>query len=678
MITNYRMIGKLKMQHDRFAEMPPSEQNTYIVRQNCTEDSSFEYTVKGDTSPHYGRIVQMNLDTSNQQISFIAVSEIDMGVCADRLIFKNFAPGDSNIYAAHSSYKSILGFSLMEYIEGNRRKIRWSEPAMVDKCLKYLKQIRDVFFVDDSYGLRPNYRLLSTEQAIGFPDPEIEASLRAISDDKAYKKARDKAQKKYFTEHLAEITGQRQAYAITIDGKYLHEIEEIADCYLDVLFYHIADKQFADSKNDGFCHLCAESTKLSEKVSLKHKFYGVNNPYYFDGASASMSKNAFSMCKDCYNEITVGIRYASSNFKTFLLGLNCFILPDIGIVQNADIELIDPASLQSIPKLLKRRGKTEYQNSLNTVKQLQTRLSGFSLFFYYEPSPTSQEFIVSQLIKGISLPSVVQKNEDLDELSLTHNLPELFNQNYGLSLEGLRFMLLPSKESHTNLKPIDYQKINRDILGLLSTYLYSQAFDFELLIKSFVNIHSRKRIHVGELSLFTLDLSPYIMSLYLKHLINFHQLRGLKSREEQTMTTTLEKASLLDYFSNNSEVYKNNYLAQGLFILGVYISEIERKQRDKGIKRTAITKLNLRGIPIQKVKSVMAVIDDLRGVWDVYNDPITDAYYRECMNKLVSSSFSPEETVFHILSGRAYNSYVGLMEYRKHQAIKDSQEAQND
>ncbi|MCB5251353.1 MAG: TM1802 family CRISPR-associated protein [Candidatus Cloacimonadaceae bacterium] len=678
MITNYRMIGKLKMQNDRVSEMTSSDQKKYMVRQYCAEDASFQYTLKGDDSPHCGRIVLMNLDTVNKQIRFTSGPEIEDGICEEKLIFVNYAPADPNIYATHTSYKSILGFALLEYIQSNRKKIRWSEPEGVDKCINYLKQIRDDFFLDDDYGIRPDYSLLSPEQATGFPDPDIDQTLMDISDAKAFKKARDKALKKYFAEQLADITSQRQAYALTIDGKYMHEIQEIADCYLDVLFYHIIDKQFAESKNKGHCHLCSISAKLSERVSLKQKFYGAQNPYYFDGASASMSKSAFSMCKDCYNEVTVGTRYASIYFKTYILGLNCLVFPDLGIMQNDDTELINPASLQSIPRLLRRRGKAEYQNSLNTVKHLQARLSGFSLFFYNKPSPTSQEFIINQLIKGISLPSLVQKIEDLDQISLTHDLPELFNSDYGLSFEGLRFLLLASQESHPNLKPIDYQRINRDILGLLSAYLYSQDIDYNLLIKRFIDVHSRKRNHVGDHSTFVLDLSAYIMMLYLKHLINFKQLRGLKSQEEQNMTTTLEKASLLDYFSNNSEVYRNNYLAQGLFIMGVYISEIERKQREKGIKRTAISKLNLRGIPVQKVKSVMAVIDDLREVWDVYNDPITDAYYRECMNSLVSSSFSPEETVFHILSGRAYNSYVGLMEYRKQQAKKDSQEAQND
>ena len=145
------------------------------------------------------------------------------------------------------------------------------------------------------------------------------------------------------------------------------------------------------------------------------------------------------------------------------------------------------------------------------------------------------------------------------------------------------------------------------------------------------------------------------------------------------MTTILENSKLLDYFENNAEIYGENKHAQGLFILGQYISGIENMQRKKGIKRTAIYKLNLRGIPLQKVKSIMAIMDDMRQVWEVYNDLITDAYYRECMNDIENSSLSPEEVVFHILSGRAYSSYVSIIEGRKKDSNKEkSQEAEND
>jgi len=48
-------------------------------------------------------------------------------------------------------------------------------------------------------------------------------------------------------------------------------------------------------------------------------------------------------------------------------------------------------------------------------------------------------------------------------------------------------------------------------------------------------------------------------------------LKGLKSREEKPMTTKLEQQDILEYFQNHPKVYENNYLAQGLFILGWFL-----------------------------------------------------------------------------------------------------------
>ncbi len=679
MISTYRLIGKIRMKCDGFPNLPPAQQKKYIISQFCAEDSAFSYKDKRkDNQTQYGRIVLMNLDTATKSISFTSGAQIGPGFSAQNLIFRNYSPADPNIYGNHTGYKSIMSFMLMEYIQTNRKKIKWSAPDGIDSCIDYLNKIRQDFYVEDDYGLRPNYRLLPEDQQEGFPDPETAESLQDISDDKKIKKAWEKANKAYFSKNLADITGERQAYAITIDGKYLHEIEEVAACYLDVLHYHIIGKQFAESKNKGFCHLCSAETDLAKDVYLKQKFYGVTSPYYFDGAKASMSKNAFSMCQDCYDETIVGTQYASSKFKTYILGLDCLVLPELDLQQNGDEDLIDPKNLKTIPNLLRRQGKNERRASLDIVKNLMNKLNNFTLFFYYKPSPTSQEFIINRLIKSISLSSMTAKNEDLYMLGQDNDLVDIFNENYGLSFEGLRFLILPSQDSHPNLKVYEYQKINRDMLSLLSAYLYSQKLDYDLLIKRFVDIFSRKNNRIKDRSTYSLDLSPFIMSLYLKHLINFNQLRGPQIKEEKPMTTTLENPKLIEYFDNHPDVYANNYPAQGLFILGWYLADLEYEQRKKGTNRTAINKLNLRGIPLQKVKSIMASIDDLRQVWKVYHDAVLDAYYRECMAEIEHSGISPEEVVYHILSGRAYNSYIGIKISKEKKQDKINQEAQND
>ena len=681
------MIGKTLMHKDGYSNMSLKNQKLYILRQFCVDSSGF-YDKITDT---YSRIVTMNLDTNRTSMEFTSSVQIANDVCAQYLIFTNYAPADINFYAAHIGYKSIIGFALLEYIVSNRKKIHWTDPASVDPCIGFLQGIRDTFFQTDGEDLQPNHSLFPETQKSGFLNSEVIANLNTITDKKTYKKERDKVIKKYFERDIASITGKKPAYAITIDGKFIHEHELTSACYLDVLYYHFFEKQFTNSKAKGSCHLCSLNGELAEDVSLKQKFYGSSNPMYFDRLSNNRSYSAFSLCEECYKELIVGIQFASNKLKTRILGLNSLVLPEIDNIQIMDIDSVSPTSLKSIINVLKHNNKAAHQQDLQIIKDIQMRLSKFSLFFYSKPSATSQEFIIGKFIKGISIKSVIDKTDDLDRLTLENKLVDVFNTNYGLNIEGLRYLLLPSVESHPNLrpkdprKPPDYQQINREILSLLSKYLYSHEFDYKKLIRNFVDIFARKYIHVDDQFLYGVDLSPFVMSLYLKHLTSFSLVKIITRKEDKIMTTMLEDPEILKYFENNAETYLNNRYAQGLFILGKYISEIEFEQSKKNISKTAISKVNLRGLPVQRVKSTMATMDELRDIWVNYNNLTTDAYYRECMTGIETSTLSPEEVIFHILSGRAYSKYVGILmgklkkqNAENNQTTENNQEEEND
>lgn len=676
MIINYQQIGKIKMKQDGFAALDKTGQRLYFIHQFCEDDSNFAYKPKGSEETHYGRIILLNLDTQQKSINFLAGPELGTGAAEKYLVFRNFAPSDSNFYATHIGYKSIFSFDLGKYMEKEQKKIDWANPGGLNTALEILQKIKADFFCETPI-LHPRYDLICSEQQTDFPGVEEDG----LPEGKAFDKSIDK----YFNNQIYGLSEERRAFALCIDGKFVHEIDELASFYIDVLFYHILDKQFADSKNKGFCHLCGKDSVLSKIVAFNQKFYGATNPYFFDSVNAQNSKNAFAMCKECYMEVTVGSKHAAKRFGSKFLGLDLITLPEPSHAHVKEEEFIQSSNMQIIPRLLRIGRKSVMQDNLELIQRMKKHLNKFSFFFWNKPSATSQVFIINQMIKGISFNSLVQKSENLDILAEQACLERAFNENYNLSFEGLRFMLLPSRDSHPNLKISEYQKINREILALLSAYLYSQKTPYKNIIKMYVDIHARKRNNLGESSDYELNLSAFIMSLYIKHYITFNLITGIKTEEEKNMTTTLEKAELKEYFANNAALYENNYPAQGLFILGTYISDIEREQKGFGsadgktpINKTAITKLNLKGIPLQKVMSVMATIDDLRGIWVKFQDPVLDAYYRECMAHLLQSSLSPEEIVFHILAGRSYHSYLAIMHKKNQEITKQNQEVQND
>lgn len=92
MISTYRLLGQNRMLNEGFYDMEEAEPKLYIIRQFCAEGNSFKYKKNG--SDQVGRLIRMNLDTQNGTISFIQDNEISSTTCAQKLIFKNYAPKD--------------------------------------------------------------------------------------------------------------------------------------------------------------------------------------------------------------------------------------------------------------------------------------------------------------------------------------------------------------------------------------------------------------------------------------------------------------------------------------------------------------------------------------------------------------------------------------------------------
>nr|HPI43377.1 TM1802 family CRISPR-associated protein [Candidatus Cloacimonas acidaminovorans] len=286
---------------------------------------------------------------------------------------------------------------------------------------------------------------------------------------------------------------------------------------------------------------------------------------------------------------------------------------------------------------------------------------------------------INGMIKNINLRELINKTEHLNQMVLDYKLGSLYGYQDALSFEGLRYLILPSKESHPGLDQYDYTVLNKNIISTLEIYLYNHSFQYNKLIRQFIDIFNRKNNNLETENKYFLNITPFFMTLYLDHLLKFNQLEGVHIMEKRNLIAALQDEKITAYFNTHSQIYENNFYAQGLFILGMYIAAIESEQRKKNIKSTLINRLNLRGIPVQKVKSLMAMVDEMGKVWDIFYDSVTENYYRECMQGIEKSSLSPEEIIFHILCGRAYSNYLGAIYKQEHpDKTEKNQEEQND
>jgi len=691
MIPLYKEIGEIILKEEKFDELSEYEKKLFIVKQFLYDMDKLSWNEKtdGQETIKYGRLTELNIDTSKKECKFVLGPELAPFNKDQLMIFENYAPGDPSIYASHISPKSIFQFELADFIKdlkdkNNFDKIGWTDVNKAEQFLDYIMDIQNTFYkkINNVNILRCDYIVDSQKE--GFPDPELIPELNSsenITSTSKFKESYKKYLDKYLSSTLKDLVTKRKAFALRIDGKLLHQ-GEYADCYIDVLYYYLFGRHYSNKNNQGYCHICGNYAVLPKNVALNQKFYGTTNPLYFDSVDNRFTSNAFSMCETCNQKVLIGTQYSSTNLNTRLLGLDTIILPEIKFKFEESEELIDPNELKNLVRLLERKPikvlkDIDFITKLER-KILERKINEFNILFYNKPSPTSQEFIINGFIRNINTKQLIQKTIDLAELAQQYKLEEMYGYVGELSLEGLRYLIIPSRESHPGQN--DYTKINKNIINLIETYLNNHKFKYKKLIYQFVDIFNRKNNNLSSKEYRqNLDISPYIMNLYLKHLIKFNQLEGVTIMEERKLISALEDKALNEYFNTHSEVYGNNYYAQGLFILGKYIAEVEAKQRQKNIQSTLINRLNLRGIPVQKVLSLVALVDDMRNVWGTYSDPITDNYYRECLQNISKSSLTPEEVVYHILCGRAYENYRRKLYFQEeNNNTETNQEENND
>jgi CRISPR-associated protein Csh1 len=655
MIHTYASMGRLLKAKDSYDLLSDMGKKRYLISQYCANLHSYGSRNADDPA---GRLIILNLDTGHGNCRFELGPQLDPDKEMVYLIMQKMAPNDPLIFAGHRTPKPILAFELLEFILKNRNKIAWTDAAKVDACIGYLRNLRDTFFRDDALGLRPKYELFPAEQQEGFPDPETNSILASCSNDsKLYKKKYSTEASGYFEKVISKLPAKKTAVALRIDGKFLQDTEH-GDCYLDVLYYYLIDRVFIGSPNRGFCHICSEDKHLAKDVSLKQKFYGVKNPLYFDGVKTTNSSRGFSACQNCYANITIGSTFAMRCFESYFLGLNLMVLPEFSSVDAIDAHDLDPVKLRAIFSLMKNLDPDLRKDSLLAIESLESRIRSFSLFLFEKPGPSSQQFPVYGLINSIWLKGLRKKTEHFGKLVIEQELQKFMGRG-SLSVEALRYLLYPSHESHPALKPKDYKIIHKQLVQFLSTYLKDQKYNYKQLIRQFVDIYARKHTHLdSNVSGYYIDIAPFLMNLYFKHLLHFNLLEGVSSMEEKQMATTLDHEEIKHYFELHDQIYGNNYLAQGLFIMGFYIGEIEKKNRQKKIKATIIKRLSLRGIPVQKIPAVMALVDEMRKIYNCYYHTDLDAYYRECMTDYRKATLMPEEVVFHIMAGRAFQRYA--------------------
>lgn len=673
MILNYWNIGKLLIEKAGFQDRSSTEFKRYVLQYYCSDLSQYTTTDKKTKQRTISRLLKLNLDRSTGKAGFSLAEELESS-SANKIILirkRDIASNDPNIYGVTNSINYILCFNIWDKLEEViDKKWIWTSYDKAKEFKAYMESIRDTFFVKLPKGYILNKDRIIASQAEGFPQPMADEPGKD-KPNKTDNKTLKKDIENYYKERLSDFYYKQQGFALAIDGKYLHQGEYSTE-YIDLLYHRIIEGDRYDKEIKGICHLCSAHGIVGKDTSLRQKFYGSTNQFYFDGAKSNRTYTSFGICKECNLNLAVGMSHAMRQLRYQILGLHCIVIP----TTNINTGLIEASELKVIEKVLgdkNPKGDT-IDGYIETLKKLSKKSHTFSMLFHGDINPSSQEFVITSFLKDVRYDDLARKTEELRQLCKSS---KLYSYGLGLSLRGLRDLILPSEKSHASKKDKKGKKVISDnakrITNLVSDYVYNKEFKYQDLIRQFIDIwvrinHREKRENKQTLSQ---ELAPYIMTLYLLHLKNFNQLKGVKTMEkEQATTVHLDPEwhkKYLDYFSNHAYLFEEaeeSRYYRGLFLIGTLITRIENAEWHKTDKKTFSNRLNLRGISPRKVQSLYGLIEEYLKIRAVKRDEQLLAYCTESLLGIESSGILPQEVVFYILAGKAYESYL-CIDYNK-------------
>jgi len=431
---------------------------------------------------------------------------------------------------------------------------------------------------------------------------------------------------------------------------------------------------------DGICHTCGKKDFVTYNTArFPVKFYItklITFSSQLEGGKVGrgFSKN-FSLCRDCYKDIIVGIKYIQSNLYSELAGNDLWIIPGLFFNPLGETLTNDWAKLSKIFTT----STFTLKDSLNFEEKTEKELENYRKFeelidysfvdlLFYEKN--KEAFKIKELIKDVPLRRIKAINsaiKDVEKLG-TEILGE--DRGWFLGLSNIYF-LIPIRRG----KNAEYKKI----LDIYEDIFLANKLEKEVLIDSFVELFGIYRFE--KFSQYNIkpqgnaELSTIFAILRTNLLLKLFERLGMITGGE-SMTELLK--GILDRDIENY-ILKMGYKEEesALFLLGYLIGEIGNEQvkgSDFNAKKPILNKINFNGI---SAKSLINLSNEVFEKLDQYrirgfNEKIFFVM-KELMDKHTKDwSLTDNENVYYILSGYAYNTY------RKIKNIRNKEEEGNE
>jgi len=657
MINSFRMLGKGILQKAGYydtdneslkREMYLKNQSIIpIQRKNGVEDA-----------------IAIHFDTKKRQFTFEWDKEITPG---NRDYFFAFSVGSSNdkkkflsTNNMRSFYKKMFNDSLTFLEEGRKTKKaqKWFSDNISEDYDKFIKQIRDTFYVKEGKDYILNKEMLSSDkkELLWEIEKNLQEKQKKVSEPIPPETLYNALINKSFIgkDGKSEVDFPPVILA-KIDGKSILEYLEYKNLkasYINLVYYDLFERFFIEkTPKDSVCHICAHKKDVIGKIQLQMKFYGTTNNLYFENLKNDAAYRSFSICRKCLKEVLTGMTYTSNELRDRILGITCYLVPSME-TEEENFE----NKYRGIFKLLNK--KEGYQKDIEEIDKLLKKSARKNFYFnllFFDSPPASQVFNIIKLISNIDYKSLVTKMTFFHEMNKTYDLSLLKNS---IGLKDVRFHLFPSNDSHKKPEPRLYRK---DILDLLEAFLHGHPVNYNMLIKRFMNIY-RLKFHRHKDSEPTVDsLAPFKMVLLLSIFNQIKPLKGVKTMSDNigNTATEIQNEDYKKFIEAHQVIYEKDFHRQGLFLLGTVINSIVYAQRNKS--SSFMKKFNFSGIPARRINRLVGEVQNFYQIYkkDIYEEHGIWGNIMDRLQGIEESSMKPEEIVFYILTGISYANYIG-------------------
>jgi len=596
----------------------------------------------------------LNLNTSTNEIEIKLGKELSEENRFDFMGFEIPVKGNPKKIYFTTNQLRYLDITVPQMIEKIEKDFKKSKEY--DEFKKYLLNIKDTFCTEKiriDKGKEKKYCGLNLKKLQNDIKLEIGKEQISMNDVEEYcKKVQTENYPDLKSSKKSELKTYVNIYSLKIDGKSILETGFKED-YVNIIDYTLKERYFDKVElKKGICGICGTESDITGKIDIPLSFYITDNKYFFENLTEKNKHKSFSICKNCFEELRIGISEIQKNFGGQVAkGISYYIIPKNNYS--------DPNFKKVCKKINDKLQGTSSSvngkfNEIRDIKRVEYKNEDFVLDYLFY----TQDKAKFTVLENITDVSYSRMEFIFDELKRLTN-EELYSKLIEVGFNHVYVLLFPNKLSHTKVDSKLYQK---EFLSLFSSMINGRAINYDKILRNFNYIFKKFYFNTDKKDDRRLRERHIQMNILLTWFNKISGFTGGFDNMVDTSAIPIENKDILEFFRIHEDIYSNNTYRQGLFLLGYLINKILLEQNDKS--GNFMNKINFDGIPSKRVHRLILDVTEYLSIYKIYSE--NNGVYSQMVDRLQgidTSELKGDEIVFYVLSGVSFGRYLGHKYY---------------